>query len=62
MRLIGLMFCFLVSMPALAQERPAPITLTPDAENDEIFRHLYQHEMNQTQTDALAVNFPDLGS
>ena len=43
-----------------AQSSNEPIPLTPQSTNVEIMRHLYQHELNQTQTDALAVNFADM--
>ena len=43
----------------LAQlNRPRP--LTPDSSDADIVAHMMQHERNQTMTDALAVNFPDL--
>jgi 2-keto-4-pentenoate hydratase len=38
--------------------RPRP--LTPASSDADIVAHMMQHERNQTQTDALAVNFPDL--
>ena len=37
-----------------------PRTLTPESSDADIVAHMLQHELNQTQTDALAVNFPDL--
>jgi 2-keto-4-pentenoate hydratase len=37
-----------------------PRTLTPDSSNADIVAHMLQHERNQTQTDALAINFPDI--
>jgi 2-keto-4-pentenoate hydratase/nuclear transport factor 2 (NTF2) superfamily protein len=43
----------------LAQlNRPRP--LTSDSSDADIVAHMMQHERNQTMTDALAVNFPDL--
>ena len=57
MRIRSLIFAGLIVTPLWAQE---PIALTPDSGDTEIFRHLYHHELNQTQTDALAVNFPEL--
>jgi uncharacterized protein (TIGR02246 family) len=38
----------------------APRPLAPGSSNADIVAHLMQHERNQTQTDALAINFPDL--
>jgi 2-keto-4-pentenoate hydratase len=37
-----------------------PRTLTADSSDADIVAHMLQHEKNQTQTDALAVNFPNL--
>ena len=37
-----------------------PRALTPDSSDADIVAHMMQHERNQTMTDALAVNFPDL--
>ncbi len=37
-----------------------PRALTPDSSDADIVAHMMQHEINQTQTDALAVNFPEL--
>lgn len=37
-----------------------PRKLTPDSSNADIVAHMLQHEKNQTRTDALAVNFPDM--
>lgn len=37
-----------------------PRPLTPASTDADIVAHMLQHERNQTQTDALAVNFPDL--
>lgn len=34
--------------------------LTPSSTDAEIMQHLYQHELNQAQTDALGKHFPDL--
>lgn len=38
----------------------SPRALTPDSNDADIVAHMLQHEKNQTRTDALAVNFPDL--
>lgn len=38
----------------------APRPLTPDSGDADIVAHMLQHEKNQTRTDALAINFPDL--
>lgn len=38
--------------------RPRP--LTPESSNADVVAHMLQHEKNQTQTSALAENFPDL--
>jgi 2-keto-4-pentenoate hydratase/nuclear transport factor 2 (NTF2) superfamily protein len=37
-----------------------PRPLTPGSSDADIVAHMMQHEKNQTQTDALAINFPDL--
>lgn len=37
-----------------------PRPLTPESSDADIVAHMMQHEKNQTQTDALAINFPDL--
>ncbi|MGI9260550.1 MAG: ester cyclase, partial [Woeseiaceae bacterium] len=37
-----------------------PRTLSPGSSDTDIVAHMLQHEKNQTQTDALSVNFPDL--
>jgi 2-keto-4-pentenoate hydratase/nuclear transport factor 2 (NTF2) superfamily protein len=37
-----------------------PRPLTPDSGDADIVAHMLQHEKNQTQTDALSINFPDL--
>ena len=37
-----------------------PRLLTADSSNADIIAHMMQHEKNQTQTDALAINFPDM--
>ncbi|MDH3441512.1 MAG: ester cyclase, partial [Gammaproteobacteria bacterium] len=37
-----------------------PRPLTPDSSDADIVAHMLQHEKNQTQTDALAINLPDL--
>jgi 2-keto-4-pentenoate hydratase len=37
-----------------------PRALTPDSSDADIVAHMLQHEKNQTQTDALAVNFPGI--
>lgn len=60
MRLISMsIFCFATTL-GLAQEANTPVSLNPDSDNREIMRHLYQHEMNQTQTGALADHLPDM--
>ena len=38
----------------------APRPLTAASSDADVVAHMLQHERNQTQTDALAVNFPDL--
>ena len=38
----------------------APRPLAPESTDADIVAHMMQHERNQTQTDALTVNFPDL--
>lgn len=50
----------LLATAALAQDPAAPVELTADSSNQDIARHLYHHEMNQTQTGELAAHFPDL--
>lgn len=37
-----------------------PRSLTPDSSDADIVAHMLQHERNQTRTDALGVNFPDI--
>ncbi len=37
-----------------------PRTLTPNSSDTDIVAHMLQHERNQTQTDALEINFPDI--
>ena len=37
-----------------------PRPLSPDSADADIVAHMLQHEKNQTQTDALAINLPDL--
>jgi len=56
---IPLLFVTLATS-VFAQPSNEPIPLTPQSTNVEIMQHLYQHELNQTQTDALAVNFADM--
>jgi 2-keto-4-pentenoate hydratase len=41
-----------------AQELPAPVDKR--SSDREIMEHMYRHEANQTQTDALAVHFPHI--
>ncbi|MGI9204342.1 MAG: 2-keto-4-pentenoate hydratase [Woeseiaceae bacterium] len=60
MRLFSIVtFCFSTAI-CIAQVSTTPVALTADSDNSEIARHLYQHEMNQTQTDALALHFPEM--
>ena len=60
MRFIStVIFCF-ATMVTIAQEANTPVSLNADSGNREIMQHLYQHEMNQTQTGALAAHFPDM--
>jgi len=60
MRLFSIItFCF-SSAICFAQEATTPVSLTADSSNREIMQHLYQHEMSQTQTGALATHFPDM--
>lgn len=47
-----------MSVLAAAQEMPAPIDAA--ATDREIMEHMYRHEINQTQTVALATYFPDI--
>jgi len=42
-----------------AQDLPAPIDSS--SSDRDIMEHMYRHEANQTQTDALARYFPDIG-
>lgn len=42
-----------------AQDLPPPIDSS--ASDHDIMEHMYRHEANQTQTDALARHFPDIG-
>lgn len=50
----------LLSTAVLAQDIAEPVALNPRSDNDQIVQHLVQHELNQTQTDALAIHFPDM--
>jgi len=54
-------FCLaaaLASTLCAAQELPAP--LDGRSSDREIMEHMYRHEANQTQTNALALHFPDI--
>jgi len=50
----------LLTSAAFAQDKAAPVALSASSSNQDIAHHLYHHEMNQTQTGALAAHFPDL--
>lgn len=60
MRFISTVIFCCATTVGLAQEVNTPVSLNADADNRQIMQHLYQHEMNQTQTGALAVHFPDM--
>lgn len=57
MRLLAVVLLGLPVMLLHAQETDVPIELNSSSSNHEIMRHLYQHELNQTQTDALSMHF-----
>ena len=58
MRLFSIVTICCSAAACFAQGTTTPIQLTADSGNREIMQHLYQHEMNQTQTGALADHFP----
>jgi 2-keto-4-pentenoate hydratase len=45
---------------AAAREAGQPAALHPGSSDREIMEHMYQTELNQAQTDALAEHFPDI--
>jgi len=58
MRYITISTILLLCAHAGAQESPSPIS---SASSDrDVMEHMYQHETNQTQTEALARHFPDI--
>lgn len=60
MRLFSIVtFCFSTAI-SFAQVATEPVSLTADSSNRQIMQHLYQHEINQTQTAALANHFSDM--
>ena len=59
MRIIALILITWVGLAA-AQDAVAPAPLTANSSDREIMEHMYQHELNQTQTNALAEYFPDI--
>jgi 2-keto-4-pentenoate hydratase len=59
MRIIALTAISWVGLAA-AQEAVAPAPLNENSSDREIMEHMYQHELNQTQTNALAEYFPDI--
>ena len=50
----------LLAAASFSQEGDALVDLTLNSDDAEIRQHLYWHEMNQSQTDALAVHFPTM--
>ena len=59
MRIIALWLVAVAGLAA-AQDAADPPSLDADSSNREIVAHMYQHELNQTQTDALEKHFPDI--
>ena len=59
MRIIALTLITWVGLAA-AQDAVAPVPLNPNSGDREIMEHMYQHELDQTQTNALAEYFPDI--
>lgn len=58
---LTMIFVFgLLTSAAFAQDPAVPVALSASSSNQDIAHHLYHHEMNQTQTGALATHFPDL--
>jgi len=57
MRIIAMSVLGLMATAISAEE---PIELDAGSDNSEIMQHLYQHELNQTQTGALAEHFGDM--
>ena len=49
-----------LSMSALVSAQQVPVPIDAAASDRDIMVHMYQHEINQTQTDALARHFPDI--
>ncbi len=60
MRLFSILTICCSAATCFAQGTTTPAALTTDSSDREIMQHLYQHEMNQTQTAALAEQFPDM--
>ena len=60
MRLFSILTICCSAVTVFAQGTTTPVALTNDSSDREIMQHLYQHEMNQTQTAALAEHFPDM--
>lgn len=50
----------LILAPALGMAQVMPEPIGGTASNHDIMEHMYRHEANQTQTDALARFFPDI--
>lgn len=60
MRALLLTLAGIAAISACTRDESQSANLTPESSDQEIWQHLYQQELNQTQTDALARNFPDL--
>lgn len=60
MRLSAILIFSLMAVATAAEQPVEPIELSARSGDREIMQHLYQHELNQTQTGALAEHFPDL--
>lgn len=60
MRLATTLCLYLLSLVAVAQEDAVPVALSANSSDSDIMRHLYQHELNQTQTGELGEFLPDM--
>ena len=60
MRVPILILLNLLAVAVFAQDQTTPVALGKYSSDSDIMQHLYQHELNQTQTGALAANFPDM--
>ena len=61
MRSAAILIFSLMAYPVNGQDGAESSVLTPDSSNEAIRNHMLHHELNGTQTGALAEHFPDLG-